>query len=348
MKYAIITIKILISAALLTYLVNKAHRNDQFEFLFSSSKQWSWLLVAFLLVVLAHLINFVRWWTLARDLSLNMRLTDAMKIGFVTQFFGLVAFGVVGSDTARAYYAMRHMPGKKAYAVASVFFDRLIGLLTMMGCAGIGYWLNDWQALRGAGDEKLVLGLQSMCWLLWWVAILGFVGLFAAVYLPKRLLLRVYEWSLKTKWIGGVLGRLVKVLIMFRERKLSILIAIFYSLLINFVFVLAIDSVGRFVGGNRPTLEQHVVIAPISMIANCVPLPGGLGGMEAVLDLQYQALTAKSEPTADDGVMVPKSVGVVVGFGFRATLLGIALIGALLWLSLSANERRSLRGESGR
>ena len=343
MNKLITIVKVLISIAIIWYLIVKAQRESQFELLLAHDKNWGWLGGAFVIILLANAISFLRWHQLARDLKLSLTLADALKIGFVTQFFGLVAFGVVGSDSLRAFYVMRRSPGKKAYALASVFFDRVIGLLTMMACAGIGYWLNDWEMLRAKGPQQLVLALQSACLLLLWISALGFGGLAIAVYLPKRLLLRAYERALRTPLFGSLTSRLVNVLLLFREKKLSIVVAIFYSVVINFIFVVAIYWIALFATGAQPTLAQHVVIAPISMIANSLPLPGGLGGMEAVLDLQYQALSPAVDNT--DG----RNMGVVVGLLFRLLLLVIAALGSLLWLTMSAAEKESLHvGKSDR
>lgn len=76
------------------------------------------------------------------------------------------------------------------------------------------------------------------------------------------------------------------------------------------------------------------------MIANSAPLPLGLGGMEAVLDLQYQALSPVD--TDNSG---RTNMGVVVGFLFRILLLAVAALGSLLWLTMSAAEKESLQVE---
>ncbi len=338
MKYIVLAVKLLISAALIGYLLTKAYSQNQFAVLFSSQTRWSWFAIALVLVIIAHVVNYVRWWAITRDLDLRMRFWDAQQIGFITQFFGLAAFGIVGSDAMRAFYAMRDNPGKKASAVASVFFDRLIGLLTMMACAGSGYWVTDWEAFSQSADPRLIRGLQSTCWLLWWVATLGFAALFGGTLIPKIWLMGIYDRTLKLKWIGGMLSRVIKVLMIFRGRTATILVAIGCSLLINLLFVLAIDCCGRFAGGNKPALQEHIVVASISLIANCLPLPGGIGGMEAALDLQYQALSP--------GTLLGtggQSLGVIVALAFRATLMGIALIGAMTWLSMSAVDRHRLK-----
>ena len=62
----------------------------------------------------------------------------------------------------------------------------------------------------------------------------------------------------------------------------------------HLLFAITIYSIARFCGGDHPTLFDHFIIAPISLVANCVPLPGGLGGMETVLDFLYRASSART------------------------------------------------------
>ena len=58
------------------------------------------------------------------------------------------------------------------------------------------------------------------------------------------------------------------------------------------------------------------------MVANAVPLPGGLGGMEAAVAFLYQAFSS-SEIT---------NHGFIVALGFRVVLLSIAGIGLIIYL----------------
>jgi uncharacterized membrane protein YbhN (UPF0104 family) len=49
--------------------------------------------------------------------------------------------------------------------------------------------------------------------------------------------------------------------------------------------------VSRGLPGESPSLATHVVIVPIALVANIVPLPGGLGAFEAALDYLYRSVS---------------------------------------------------------
>ncbi len=53
------------------------------------------------------------------------------------------------------------------------------------------------------------------------------------------------------------------------------------------------------------------------MVANAVPLPGGVGGMETAMTVLYEAFSCQT--------------GLVVAFGFRFSLLAVSAIGAVFW-----------------
>jgi len=81
----------------------------------------------------------VRWHILVRVLGLPFKLIDAIRLGFIGLFFCVFTIGVAGGDTMRAIYVCRQSPGRKTEVIASVIFDRLIGLLTMVGIAALAF-----------------------------------------------------------------------------------------------------------------------------------------------------------------------------------------------------------------
>ena len=110
----------------------------------------------------------------------------------------------------------------------------------------------------------------------------------------------------------------------------------FLSLLINVFFAATFFSIAAGISDQHPTFAQHLVIAPIAMVANAVPLPGGLGGMEFAVNFLYQALSSNE---------LPSEHGFVVALGFRIILLMTAGIGLIYYFS-SKRELRELSQQS--
>ena len=70
---------------------------------------------------------------------------DAIRIGFIGSFFGLFAFGIIGSDTLRAFYVTRQAKDRMPEAICSVVADRIVGLITMFSFASVAFLLLDFE-----------------------------------------------------------------------------------------------------------------------------------------------------------------------------------------------------------
>lgn len=333
MKRAILFLKILISLGLLSYLAYRATAEDQFAVLFHGGRNYVWFGLAVICGLLATLITFYRWYLLARGLGLTLGLLETIRVSFVSVFFGLFAFGVVGTDSVRAYTAARSSPGKRIEAVASVFVDRVLGLLTMFLLAAGGYYLQDparWQRLDSAQGQAIEF-LVQLCG---WLAIALLAGGIVLQLVPQ---LRRQKWFSRLThlpMVGGLLTRLVGVLLLYRSNPLVLATGLGLSIVSSLMFALTIYLLAVFCGGSYPSLMDHCIIAPISLVANSVPLPGGLGGMETMVDILYRAFA-----TEDGG----QPMGVVIAFAFRFIFLLVSAIGGFVWFSLDRAERETLQ-----
>ncbi len=339
MKTVITAIKVLLSIALLAYLINKAIRTEQFAGLLSSDKNYLALLAAAVACVGAHFIGFIRWFGLSKAIGLPMTLRDACRISLIGSFFGLVAFGVVGTDSLRAYYAARQSIGRRMEAVAAVFIDRLIGLLTMFLFALAGYFWADWKP-----PQQLDPGINHPMQVIQWIvliagicAIAGFGLLTALLAMPG---LRRFAWYKRLTQLpvgGRLLHRLTGVAALYRHHWPRLVTAFGLSCLVNLGFMISIFFAADFVSSNHPSLTDHLIIAPLSMVANALPLPGGLGGMETVLDFLYQTYArTQGQP----------EYGVVVAFVYRLLLLIVAVLGAISWFTMSPSARREINQQT--
>ena len=118
----------------------------------------------------AFLISFYRWMLFVRAIGLPFGFLDAVRIGFIGLFFNLFAFGVIGSDALRAFYVTRQVRHRVTEAIASVFLDRFIGLLTMCGIASLAFLIwNPDEAIRGSDFYPVIQVVGT-------VAIVGTVG----------------------------------------------------------------------------------------------------------------------------------------------------------------------------
>lgn len=308
--------KFAVSIAILAWLFNSARNNAEFENLFEREKQWGWVGLGFLAALVAHVIGFVRWRVMVRALGLPFTLIDAIRIGFIGVLFNMVAFGVVGGDTLRAFYVTREVKDRTPEAISSVVADRIIGLLTMFSIASVMFLLVDISSVS-TGDPDDLAVLNHICKFVLACTVLGFAGIATVICAP---------WLTNTKWfgaltklptVGGIIEKLKDIALIYRSRPGAVAFSFLLSVGVNLCFVVSIYSLAVGLTENHPTFVNHLVIEPISMVSNAVPLPGGIGGMEWAMNFLYTAFGSTS--------------GVIVAFGFRFALLLVTVIGAGFW-----------------
>ena len=315
-KPVIFVAKLAVSIGILSYLFYGAAQDGQWQQLAVSEKRWGWIFTAGMTCLAANFISFYRWQLLIRALDLPLQLIDSIRIGFIGLFFGLFAFGPVGGDTLRAYYATRKAKNRVSAAITSVLADRLIGLLTMFSIAAIAFLCFDSSELAKIHPEKVV----ALGWVGWFVvacAACGYAALVVMYFSPKLQKTKLYARLTGLPKVGGLLEKLTDVVILYRGRPRTIAVAFLLSVGVNMCFAIAIYSLAIGLTTDNPSFSDHFIIEPIAMVSNAVPLPGGIGGMEFAMKFLYLSFDSQN--------------GVVVGFVFRFALLLVSAIGGIVW-----------------
>ena len=338
-KRLLTLVKWCISFLILGWLYYQARQEDQFDALWASQKHYGWLVFALLAGLATFMISFFRWFILVRALDLEFTYWDAVRLGFLGNLMNLISIGVLGGDAIKSVFLARKLPGRAPEAVATVIFDRAIGLLAMFSFASVAYLLTDFSAIQIPEGEEGKLALEALrlvCNATIVFTLLGFTALGVMFFTPRFHKTSLYKRIARIKSVGPLFARLVSVVLAYRRHSGAVVLAFGLSLLVNVGFALSLFGVATGLFDNNPTLAEHFVITPIAMVANAVPLPGGLGGMEAAVAFLYQAFSS-SEIT---------NHGFIVALGFRVVLLSIAGIGLIIYLfdkkevaELSASDR---------
>lgn len=324
-KHLLTLVKWCISFLILGWLYYQARQEDQFEALWASQKHYGWLAFALIVGLATFLISFLRWYVLVRALDLKFTYWDAVRLGFLGNLMNLVSIGVLGGDAIKSVFLARKLPGRAPEAVATVIFDRAIGLLAMFSFASVAYLLTDFSAIQIPEGEEGKLALDALRWVCNVTILLtlaGFTVLGILFFTPRFHKTSFYKRIVRIRSLGPLFARLVSVVLAYRRHSGAVVVAFGLSLLINVGFALSLYGVATGLFDNNPTLIEHFVITPIAMVANALPLPGGLGGMEAAVAFFYRAFSS-SEVTDH---------GFIVALGFRVVLLSIAGIGLIIYL----------------
>ena len=322
-KTLIAIVKIAVSVAILAWLFNKAQQDNQFTEIASREKNWLWLATALTLVLLGHMISFVRWRMLVNALDIPFNTFDAIRIGLVGVFFALFAFGLVGGDSLRIYYATRDAKQKLAEVVCSVFTDRAIGMLVMFSIATVGFLFVDINVEGAEHPEKLTT-IRYLCMLISLATAIGWAVVVAFLFSPSILSAGPIDKLKNLPGVGNIIKQFSEVILLYRKRVHVLWAAVAWSVAVNLCFIGAIYLIAVGLNVTHPPLVQHFVIAPISTAANAIPFPGGLGGMEFVLSYFYDAVSSVTSQTEH---------GIAVAFAFRIALLLIAAFGAIAWFA---------------
>lgn len=313
-RHLITAFKFGLSIAILWYLFHLAAQDDEFENFFARQKQWGWIGLGFLGTIGAHLFGFYRWRVMVRALDIPFTLIDAIRIGFIGVLFNMVTVGVIGGDALRAFYVTRQVKDRTPEVISSVVADRIIGLLTMFSVASTMFLFLDTTKLA----ESDAANLNKVFRVVLVLTSLGYLGILAIFFAPWITQTRIYQTLMKLPKFGELINKLTSVLLMYRTRPGAVAFCFLLSLGVNLCFAIAIYSIAVGTTDTHPSFADHFVIEPIAMVSNAAPLPGGIGGMESAMQLLYGVFGSTS--------------GLIVAFGFRFSLLFVAIIGAVFWL----------------
>jgi len=334
-KNKIITIlKFAASIGILAYLFFKARQQNEFDSILESQKNWGWIAFAILAGFSACMTGFVRWFILIRALDIPLKLVDAIRLGFLGHFFNLMSFGVFGGDALKGIFVARQVPKRKTEAVISILADRALGLLAMFTVAAVAYWVMDFETIEATGSPESK-SIAFLCQFATVATIMGFAGCGLMLVMGGQTEKSWAQQLTRIPFVGVLFWKLLSVISIYRTKPKAIIVSILMSLWINVCFASSIFGVAAGLSDEHPSIGDHFVIAPIAMLANAAPLPGGIGGMEFALNFLYQAFS-KADATAD--------MGFVVALAFRLVLLSVAMVGVFVYL-MRRKEIDSLQEE---
>ena len=292
---------------------------ENWDSLVAQKKNWFLLALAFVIVLIAHLISFWRWQILVRALDVPFRIMEAIRLGFLGTLLNLVSVGSVGGDVFKAIEAARNAEKKRAEVVASVLVDRAIGLLGLVLVASISLSFS-WslsQRLQWIWAGALVL------------SVVGLLGLFAIVGVGHRIPVR---WLTKLPLAGHVSHRVAHACMIFQGKPRLVLELIGSSMAVHCCFTIGCTLISRALYVEVPTVAQHFMTIPPAMAAATLPLtPGGVGVQEVAIQKLFQEWPD----------LPPTYSGLIMALVFRAMLVCVALIGAVYYFAgIGSNTRK--------
>lgn len=279
-------------------------------------ERWAITLLALAVLAVDFVVTSWRLCRLFAAKGLRLSLADSTRLNLVANLFNLF-LPSGGGDMARIYYAVADAPGQRTTIATILFFDRVIGLVTMLLCPlllvpGATGLLRESTVLRSI----LIVGVSAA------VALMAL-----GVILTSRRLRAtpLASWLLARMPMRAHLESALETLRTFRARRYlaeALGISIVAHLLSALVVVILLAATGG------PSSFQPVAfLSLVGFVANSIPLtPGGIGIGEAAFDSLFRM-------AGIDG-------GAAAMIAWRLLLLSLAPAG--LWVFLRGKRLQRL------
>ena len=220
-------------------------------------------------------LGAARWQLVMRSAGLNLPIRRVMEISLVAQFFNSFLLGASGGDVVKALFAARETNHLKPEAVATVFLDRAIGLLSMLGFSVILIPFH--VTLLQNSSALLTASILAACMFLGGIAILVY-----ARWRP-RVQNRDSTGSPTARSASALMQRISRVLDTCSNcsTQASVLLkSILVSFAINALCVLQFWLLGSALGISVDFLSLGFVV-PMVVVFSALPItPSGLGVRE--------------------------------------------------------------------
>lgn len=268
---------------------------------------WSSLVLAVMLGIVAQLLYHSRWYWLLRVVHAPVTWGQAVLAGLTAQLLGAVAIGSAGSDVYRGVATGRSRAGHRIGIVASILADRVLGLYSLFwvaACAATAIpGTGQWQAVRAASLPVL-----------WTAVLMGGVCIIAGLFFNLGPVLAVTRHlPLVHRLVVPMLAAVER----FRSRPGVIFLGIASGMVVHALAATGLWLTARGLGLPHPSLAEHFLIVPLATCTGLLPLPmAGLGAMELVVDGLYQTA-------------IPGAAGAGLVAALVSRILGLAVTGLL-------------------
>jgi uncharacterized protein (TIRG00374 family) len=262
-----------LAAAVMVYLFRKMGVANLGNSLRAVAGQWPWLLAAGLLALPPLLLCMARWKTILDAQGMRLPWIKVTAIFFIGLFFNSFMIGPTGGDVIKAFYTTRETHHKKTEAVATIFIDRIIGLLTL-ALIVLVLVLARWDFFMAHPVSRaFAIPALAACAILLGGGALAFgIHLFEAFPWLKR-------WN-HVKGVATVVNtaeRAYNAFFICRRHPRLLLTLLLQSLALQLLFVGVAWCIGRALSLDAPFLAYLTFVPLIGVISGIPVTPGGLG-----------------------------------------------------------------------
>ncbi len=145
-KILLTTAQILVTIALLYFVFRDPAKRAQMATALHLANYW-WIALAILAYFVVEIAAAIRWQVLLRVQGIRLTNWRVGSLFFIGMFYNQFMPGGTGGDIIKSYLLLKETPDKKAGGLLAVVFDRVIGLIALIGITGVLIFLRyDWLA----------------------------------------------------------------------------------------------------------------------------------------------------------------------------------------------------------
>lgn len=229
------------------------------------------------LVLISVVVASERWRALLRAQNIFIGALPAFMLSMVGMFFSMAPLGAVSGDIAKSYYLV-HGKKEKVALVASVLFDRLLGLYTIVLLAAVtGTVMIFFVMTQGeppfwwGGTVKALLAVTLGIFIVFTAG----MGVFMSGKLSKT---KLNVWVLTKLPFHDTVVSVYNAVHRFGHKPIDVVYAIFLSVLSQLNVYLAIWVLAVALKIDEISLIEYIFVIPVCTLINALPIvPGGIG-----------------------------------------------------------------------
>jgi glycosyltransferase 2 family protein len=258
-----------VAAGLTAFILWKSHPREVLAAL--AHADWRLIAVAVLLVIVDRALMAYRWVVLLCiiDPAERPRMSEVMRIFFVSTFVGTFLPASVGGDAVRAFSLARQNVGG-GEAVASVFMDRILGVASLLVMALVGLLLA-----RGEAAAKTIVGAMTAAGALCLATMLLIFSARAALIVAR------YVDVVPSVRIRDVGHRVLESIRKYSAYPRELVVVLLASVAVQVLRIVQAYYLGRGLGiGAAPTI--YFVYIPLILLVMLLPVTfNGIGTSQA-------------------------------------------------------------------
>lgn len=135
-KVLLTTLQVAVTIALLYFVFRDPDKRAQMQTALHLANYW-WILLGIAAYAAVEVAAAIRWQVLLRVQGIRLSNTRVGALFLIGMFYNQFMPGGTGGDIIKSYLLLKETPDKKAGALLAVMFDRVIGLVALIGITGV-------------------------------------------------------------------------------------------------------------------------------------------------------------------------------------------------------------------